>query len=96
MWLSQIIIKNFRNVRSLDVKLGKHAVVLGENKVGETNFLFGLRLILDPSLFDATRRLRLDDLWGRLGTSAQPSVTGSVERESRGTRHQCAASPAAR
>jgi predicted ATP-dependent endonuclease of OLD family len=31
MWLSRIIIKNFRNFRSLDVKLGKHAVVPGKS-----------------------------------------------------------------
>lgn len=66
MWLSRIIIKNFRNFKSLDVKLGKHAVVLGENKIGKTNLLFALRLILDPSLSDSTRRLRLDDFWDGL------------------------------
>jgi hypothetical protein len=49
MRLSRISIKNFRNFRSLDVRLGEHAVVLGENKVGKTNILFALRLILDPS-----------------------------------------------
>jgi hypothetical protein len=32
MWLSRITIKNFRNFKLMDVKLGKHAVVLGENK----------------------------------------------------------------
>ncbi|HEV2521705.1 MAG TPA: AAA family ATPase [Candidatus Acidoferrales bacterium] len=66
MWLSRITIKNFRNFKSLDVKLGKHAVVLGENKVGKTNLLFALRLILDPSLPDSARRLRLDDFWDGL------------------------------
>jgi len=50
MRLSRIVIKNFRNFKFLDVKLGDHAVVLGENKVGKTNSLFALRLILDPSL----------------------------------------------
>ncbi len=64
--VSRIIIKNFRNFKSLDVKLGKHAVVLGENKIGKTNLLFALRLILDPSLSDSTRRLRLDDFWDGL------------------------------
>jgi putative ATP-dependent endonuclease of OLD family len=63
---SRIIIKNFRNFKSLDVKLGDHAVILGENKVGKTNLLFALRLILDPSLPDSTRRLRLDDFWDGL------------------------------
>jgi len=66
MWLSRIIIKNFRNFKSLDVRLGKHAVVLGENKVGKTNLLFALRLILDPLLPDSARRLRLDDFWDGL------------------------------
>lgn len=63
MWLSRITVKNFRNFKLMDVKLGEHAVVLGENKVGKTNLLFALRLILDPSLPDTARRLRLEDFW---------------------------------
>jgi putative ATP-dependent endonuclease of OLD family len=66
MRLSRIIIKNFRNFKSLDVKLGEHVVVLGENKVGKTNLLFALRLILDPSLPDSARRLRFEDFWDGL------------------------------
>jgi putative ATP-dependent endonuclease of OLD family len=66
MRLSRVIIKNFRNFKYLDVRLGEHAVVLGENKVGKTNLLFALRLILDPSLPDSSRRLRLDDFWDGL------------------------------
>jgi putative ATP-dependent endonuclease of OLD family len=66
MRISRIIIKNFRNFKSLNVKLGEHAVVLGENKVGKTNLLFALRLILDPSLPDSARRLRLEDFWDGL------------------------------
>ncbi len=66
MRLSRIIIKNFRNFRSLNVKLGEHAVVLGENKVGKTNLLFALRLLLDPSLPDSARRLQLEDFWDGL------------------------------
>lgn len=66
MRLSRVIIKNFRNFKFLNVRLGEHAVVLGENKVGKTNFLFALRLILDPSLSDTQRKLRLDDFWDGL------------------------------
>src|SRR5260221_1168687 len=66
MRLSRITIRNFRNFKSLDVRLGQHAVVLGENKVGKTNLLFALRLILDPSLPDSARRLLRDDLWDGL------------------------------
>lgn len=75
MWLSRITIKNFRNFKLLDVKLGEHAVVLGENKVGKTNLLFALRLILDPSLPDLARRLRLDDFWDGL---ARPLTTEDI------------------
>jgi putative ATP-dependent endonuclease of OLD family len=66
MRLSRIVIKNFRNFKSLDVQLGDHAVVIGENRVGKTNMLFALRLILDPSLPDSMRRLKLEDFWDGL------------------------------
>ena len=66
MRLSRIRINNFRNFKSLDVQLGEHAVILGENKVGKTNLLYALRLILDPSLPDSARQLRLDDFWDGL------------------------------
>lgn len=81
MRLSRIVIKNFRNFSSLDVRLGQHAVVLGENKVGKTNLLFALRLILDPSLPDSARRLRLDDFWDGLERplKAEDVVEVSIE-----------------
>ena len=66
MRLSRIQINNFRNFKALDIRLGEHAVVLGENRVGKTNLLFALRLILDPSLPDSVRRLRLGDFWDGL------------------------------
>src|SRR5260370_14105200 len=75
MRLSRSTIKNFRNFRLLDVRLGEHAVVLGENKVGKTNLLFALRLILDPSLPESMRRLRLDDFWDGL---PRPLTLGDV------------------
>jgi putative ATP-dependent endonuclease of OLD family len=81
MWLSRIIVNNFRNFRSLDLKLGDHAVFLGENKVGKTNLLFALRLILDPSLPDSSRRLRLEDFWDGLARplSAEDVIEIAVE-----------------
>jgi putative ATP-dependent endonuclease of the OLD family len=84
MWLSRITIKNFRNFKLLDVKLGEHAVVLGENKVGKTNLLFALRLILDPSLADSARRLRLDDFWDGLPRPLTTEDIIEVSAEFRG------------
>jgi len=81
MRLSRIVIKNFRNFKHLDVRLGQHAVVLGENKVGKTNLLFALRLILDPTLPDSARRLRIDDFWDGLARplKVEDAIEVSVE-----------------
>jgi putative ATP-dependent endonuclease of OLD family len=61
--ISRVHIENFRNFHQLDVRLGEHAVVVGENKVGKSNFLRALRLVLDPSLPDSARMLRPEDFW---------------------------------
>ena len=66
MKLHRLEINNFRNFRHLDIRIGQHAVIVGENKVGKSNLLFALRLILDPSLPDSMRQLRQDDFWDGL------------------------------
>lgn len=66
MRLSRIQISNFRNFRELDISLGSHAVIVGENKIGKSNLLFALRLLLDPTLPESARQLRLDDFWDGL------------------------------
>lgn len=66
MRISRVQIENFRNFSNLDVKLGEHAVIVGENKIGKSNFLFALRLVLDASLPDSARKLREEDFWDGL------------------------------
>ena len=66
MYISKVQIENFRNFNSLDVCLGEHTIVVGENKIGKSNFLHALRLILDPSLPDSARKLRAEDFWDGL------------------------------
>jgi putative ATP-dependent endonuclease of OLD family len=63
MRISRVTIDNFRNFASVDVGLADDAVIVGENKVGKSNFLYALRLVLDPSLPDSARQLRVDDFW---------------------------------
>lgn len=65
--IQRVHINNFRNFQELNVVLGDHAVIVGENKVGKSNFLFALRLILDSSLPDSTRMLQPTDFWEGLG-----------------------------
>jgi putative ATP-dependent endonuclease of OLD family len=73
MKIARIEVKNFRNFRHLDLQVGQHAVIVGENKIGKSNLLFALRLILDPSLPDAARQLRREDFWDGLGPDLTPN-----------------------
>jgi putative ATP-dependent endonuclease of OLD family len=66
MRLSHIRIENFRNFHELDVAVGDDAVIVGENKIGKSNLLFALRLLLDPSLPDSARQLKEEDFWDGL------------------------------
>ena len=67
MRLSKIHIENFRNFKGIEVEVGDNPVILGENKVGKSNFVHALRLILDPALPDSARDLRIEDLWDGIG-----------------------------
>lgn len=63
MHLSRVKIKNFRNFSNVDVKLSSDIVILGENRVGKSNFLTALRLVLDLSMPDSARQLKMSDIW---------------------------------
>src|SRR6267143_1841456 len=63
MRLSRIYVENFRNFALLDVNLSTPTVIVGENKIGKSNLLYALRLLLDPSLPDTARQLREEDFW---------------------------------
>lgn len=63
MRICRVQIENFRNFKCLDVEVGDNIVLVGENKVGKSNFLHALRLVLDPTLPESSRRLRFEDFW---------------------------------
>ena len=63
MRIAHIHIENFRNFHTMDIAVGRSAVILGENQIGKTNLLYALRLVLDPSLPDSARQLRSEDFW---------------------------------
>ena len=66
MYLSRIQIKNFRNFSDLNLILGPTTVIVGENRVGKSNLLAGLRLLFDPNFPDASRPLSAEDFWDGL------------------------------
>lgn len=65
-YISQVEISNFRNFELLKVFLKPTAVIVGENRVGKSNFVHALRLVLDPFLPDSSRMLRAEDFWDGL------------------------------
>ena len=80
MHLSRIRIQNFRNFSDLDIALAGNVVVVGENRVGKTNLVHALRLILDPTLPDSARQLRMSDFWDELENPvADERIVASVE-----------------
>lgn len=78
MHLSRIQILNLRNFANVDVAISSNAVILGENRVGKSNFLFAMRLVLDPSLPDSARQLKFSDIWDGL-TPADLAAGPSIE-----------------
>ncbi|MEU7746716.1 AAA family ATPase [Nonomuraea sp. NPDC049158] len=63
MRIARVLIRNFRNFAHLEIEaFPGNAVLVGENGIGKSNFLYGLRLVLDPDLPDSARRLRKEDI----------------------------------
>jgi putative ATP-dependent endonuclease of OLD family len=80
MYLSRIKIQNFRNFSLLDVPLAGNVVVVGENRVGKSNLLQALRLILDPTVPDSARQLSISDFWDGLETlGEEDKIIVSIE-----------------
>jgi putative ATP-dependent endonuclease of the OLD family len=67
LYISRVQIKNFANFSNLDVATGESLVVVGENKVGKSNMILALRLLLDPSLSERDRQLSIEQFWDGLG-----------------------------
>lgn len=74
MRISRVQISNFANFQSLDLVTGNSLVIVGENKVGKSNLIRALQLILDPSLSERDRHLGLEHFWDGLGESKLGSI----------------------
>lgn len=69
MRISRVRLINFANFSNVDVETGDSIVIVGENKVGKSNFIRGLQLILDPRLSERDRQLGLEHFWDGLGAN---------------------------
>jgi putative ATP-dependent endonuclease of OLD family len=82
--ISRVEVHNFRNFQHLLIDpFPERAVIVGENGAGKTNLLEALRLVLDPTLPDAARMLRAEDVWegapSGLADGIQVSVTVELQ-----------------
>lgn len=74
MRLAKLTIRNFRNFAEIDIPLASNVVLLGENRVGKSNLLFAIRLVLDPTLPDSARQLKLSDFWDGCDLTTNPQI----------------------
>lgn len=74
MHLKNLIIKNFRNFEAIDIPLSSNVVLLGENRVGKSNLLFAIRLVIDQTLPDSVRNLRISDFWDGCDLAEKPQI----------------------
>ena len=63
MFVSRIVVRNFRNLKLVDVPLrGGVTTIVGENNAGKSNLLHALRLVLDADLPAYQRQLLESDI----------------------------------
>jgi putative ATP-dependent endonuclease of OLD family len=80
MYVSRLFIKNFRNLRLIDIEIGDGVTCfIGENNSGKTNLFHALRLLLDGNISAQRRRLQKEDLAAGLTFEAPEHVLISVE-----------------
>lgn len=77
--LTKLNIRNFRNFRDINMPLAGNIVLLGENRVGKSNLLFAIRLVLDPTLPDSARQLKLSDFWDGCDWAINPSIEVHID-----------------
>jgi len=80
MYISRIVVRNFRNFYHLDVALQDGVTcVIGENNTGKTNFLRAIRLAVDATLSSQYRQLLEHDIHSGIDLRDAGQVLVSVE-----------------
>ncbi|KRA17963.1 AAA family ATPase [Lysobacter sp. Root604] len=79
MHLAKLSIRNFRNFAAVDIPLAGNVVLLGENRVGKSNLLLAIRLVLDPTIPESMRQLKLSDFCDGCDLSTNPRIEVHVD-----------------
>ena len=51
MYISEIIIDNYRNFEHIEIPLNKFTILIGENDIGKSNVIEAIRLVLNNNTF---------------------------------------------
>lgn len=80
MYISRIVIRNYRNFSSLDLTLRPGVTcVAGENNTGKTNLLYAIRLAVDGNLPSQYRQLTEHDIHSAADITVPEQVIVSLE-----------------
>ena len=92
MYISRLVIRNFRNIDSLDVAVKPGVTCLiGENNSGKTNLLHAIRLAIDVTLPSPFRQLVEHDIHCAVDVSTPQQVLVSLElKDFKGKENECA------
>lgn len=63
MHISKVNIQNFRNFENVTISTSNNLLLVGANATGKSNFIYALRLVLDPGLSRRDRILTADDFF---------------------------------
>lgn len=63
MHISKVNIQNFRNFENVTISTSNNLLLVGANATGKSNFIYALRLVLDPGLSRRDRMLTADDFF---------------------------------
>jgi putative ATP-dependent endonuclease of OLD family len=80
MYISRIVIRNFRSFEKLDINIGPGTTcVIGENNTGKSNFLHAIRLCIDASLSSTYRALIPSDIHSTVDISHPQQIVVALE-----------------
>lgn len=63
MYISKVVIKNFRNFKSFEIELKAFTIIIGENNIGKSNLLEAISLVFSNDIQAyKKRRLEIGDI----------------------------------
>lgn len=63
MLIERVVIKGFRNFKELKVLFSEKNLLIGQNDIGKTNFIYALRLLLDKSIPESEIKIYESDFF---------------------------------